>query len=136
MEDWRLHGDEDFLKNAVLYEIKFPEYWKKAYREKNSFYRLIQNDAENYVKAMNRGMEFLEGEKIQHFWHEHCCFCWSKATTDQQCLFYCTEDMQNWICAECFNDFKDKFKWIVKSGDELCWKKVPKQRGIIKATPK
>lgn len=30
MEDWRLHGNEDFLKNAVLYEIKFSEYLEKS----------------------------------------------------------------------------------------------------------
>ena len=40
MDDWRIHGDEDFLKNAVLYEIKFPEFWEKAYREKNAFFSL------------------------------------------------------------------------------------------------
>lgn len=135
MDDWRLRGENDFLENAVVYKIKFPEYWEKAYREKNSFYRLIQNDAENFVKVMNQGREFLDGKKIQHFWHEHCYFCWNKATTDRECVFYCTEDMQCWICADCFNDFKDKFKWIVKSGDALCWKSVPAFRGIIKASP-
>ena len=37
-----MHGNEDFLKNAVLYEIKFPEYWKKAYREKIVFIALFK----------------------------------------------------------------------------------------------
>ena len=78
MEDWRLHGNEDFLENAVVYRIKFPEYWEKAFREKNSFFRLVQYDAEDFVNTMNRGQEFLEGEKIRHFWHEHCFFCWEK----------------------------------------------------------
>lgn len=55
MGDWRIHGDEDFLKKAVLYEIKFPEFWEKAYREKNAFFQLIKNDAENYVKTMAKG---------------------------------------------------------------------------------
>ncbi len=63
MGDWRIHGDEDFLKKAVLYEIKFPEFWEKAYREKNAFFQLIKNDAENYVKTMAKGAEFLNGEK-------------------------------------------------------------------------
>lgn len=74
LDDWRIHGDEDFLNNTVLYEIKFPEFWKKAYQEKNAFFQLIKNDAENYVKTMGKGTEFLNGEKVQYFWHEHCFF--------------------------------------------------------------
>ena len=133
MEDWRLQGNEDFLENAVVYRIKFPEYWEKAFREKNSFFRIVQYDAEDFVNTMNRGQEFLEGEKIRHFWHEHCFFCWEKATTDMESVFYCTEDMQIWICAKCFEDFKDKFKWIVKPGEELCTKNLPFFRKNIKA---
>ena len=118
MDDWRLRGDDDNLKNAVLYEIRFPQFWERAYREKNGFYQIVQNDAENYVKRTGKCAELLEGEKIQHFWHEHCFFCWEKATTDAEAVFYCTEDMNVWICAKCFNDFKDKFHWVVKSVDE------------------
>lgn len=133
MGDWRIHGDEDFLKKAVLYEIKFPEFWEKAYREKNAFFQLIKNDAENYVKTMAKGAEFLNGEKIQSFWHEHCYFCWEKAITNAEKVFYCTEDMRVWICSECFNDFKDKFQWIVKSSDEWHPKEVPSFRKIVKS---
>lgn len=133
MDDWRIHGDEDFLNNTVLYEIKFPEFWKKAYQEKNAFFQLIKNDAENYVKTMGKGTEFLNGEKVQYFWHEHCFFCWEKATTNAEKVFYCTEDMQVWICRECFNDFKDKFQWTVKPSDEWYPKEVPPFRKIIKS---
>ena len=42
MEDWRLHGNEDFLKNAVLYEIKFPEYCKKPIGKKIVFIALFK----------------------------------------------------------------------------------------------
>lgn len=55
MEDWRLTGNEEFLLNAVLYQVKFPEFWEKAYREKNSFYQLIQKDANNFVEETQRG---------------------------------------------------------------------------------
>ena len=39
--------------------------------------------------------------------------------TNTECEFHCTKDMRYWICQECFEDFKDKFGWIVKSSDEL-----------------
>ena len=63
--------------------------------------------------------EFLDGENIRHFWHEHCQFCWEKAYTDKACEFYCTEDFYYWICAECFHDFADQFHWNVKPVEDL-----------------
>ena len=101
--------------------------------EKDAFFQLIKNDAENYVKTMAKGAEFLNGEKIQSFWHEHCLFCWEKAITNAEKVFYCTEDMRVWICCECFNDFKDKFQWVVKSSDEWHPKEVPSFRKILKS---
>ena len=44
---------------------------------------------------------------------------WEKAMTNTECEFYCTKDMYHWICKECFEDFKDKFGWTVKSADKL-----------------
>lgn len=119
MEDWRLNGQEKYLTNVTLYKVVFPEFWKKSYTEKNKFYQWISEDAHNFVETAHRGEEYLEGEKIQHFWHEHCDFCWEKAMTDIECEFYCTKDMLHWVCKECFDDFKDKFGWTVKSSDEL-----------------
>lgn len=115
VEDWRLRGQEAYLKNAVLYRVVFPEFWEKAYREKNVFYQKIAQYAQKHVAQTNRGHEYLQGEKVQHFWHEHCEFCWEKALTDKECKFYCTEDMGYWICSECFHDFCEQFNWQVKS---------------------
>ena len=119
MSDQRLNGQEKYLSNKTLYKITFPEFWETAYRDKNAFFQVIEKDAKNFVESTNRGHEFLEGEKIQHFWHEHCEFCWEKALTDKECSFYCTEDMRYWVCEECFNDFKEKFNWEEKSVEEL-----------------
>ena len=124
-------GGEKFLSRAVVYKIKFPEFWQKACREKNGFYNLIEECAFSFVKETGRGQEYLEGEKIRHFWHEHCYFCWDKATADKDCIFYCTEDMKYWFCEKCFNDYKDKFGWTVKSGEELCAKPLHYSRAII-----
>ena len=106
MEDWRLNGQEEYLKDAVLYKITFPEFWKKAYTEKNEFYQLILADAHRFVQTAKRGEEYLD-------------FCWRKATTDEASDFYCTKDLRYWICQECFDAFREPFGWTVKSADEL-----------------
>ena len=111
MSDWRLNGQEKYLSNKTLYKVTFPAFWKTAYRDKNSFFQAIEQEAKQFVESTKRGHDFLEGEKIQHFWHEHCSFCCEKALTDKACTFYCTEDMYYWICEECFCDFKEKFNW-------------------------
>lgn len=117
MADWRIelngHMVED-LSGTVFYKITFPEFWNKAYREKNEFFKLIEQDAREWVAHTNQGHEFLEGEKIQHFWHEHCDLCYLKATTDSNCTFYVTADLGHWICEECFNDFKEELNWKTK----------------------
>ena len=122
MSDWRLelngHMVED-LVGATFYKVTFPEFWKVAYREKNAFYQDIERYAKSHVENTNKGHEYLEGEKIQHFWHEHCDLCYEKAMTYISGIFYCTEDMEHWICEECFNDFKEQFNWQEKSAEEL-----------------
>ena len=119
MPDWRLNGQEDYLSNKTLYKITFPEFWEIAYKDKNAFFQKIERYAKKHVKETNRGHEYLEGEKIQHFWHDHCSFCWKKALTDKSCTFYCTEDMYYWICEECFQDFQSEFNWQVGTTEEL-----------------
>ena len=118
MSDWRLELNEHMvedLDDTTFYKVTFPEFWVVAYREKNDFYQKIKQYAEYCVERDNNGAEFLEGEKIQHFWHEHCDLCWEKALTDINCTFYVTDDMKHWICEQCFNDFKEKFNWQAKN---------------------
>ncbi|MBQ7347331.1 MAG: hypothetical protein IJW55_05180 [Clostridia bacterium] len=115
MEDWRLNGQEEYLTNAVLYKITFPKFWEQAYVEKNAFYQTVLKNALDHMKHFPNAKNYLQGEKIQHFWHEHCDFCWDKAMTDIECEFYCTKDMRYWICKKCFDDFKDKFGWRIKN---------------------
>ena len=119
MEDWRLRGQENYLSNVTLYRVHFPEFWQHAYKPKNLFYQKIVADAHDHVKMTGNGAEFLEGEKVQEFWHEHCDFCHEKANTHTACEFYCTADLCHWICAECFKDFAEQFHWQVKPAEEL-----------------
>lgn len=56
--------------------------------------------------------------------HEHCEFCMKKITDLQienedcvpegYCCFNSKTQQTNWVCRNCFNDFKDKFKFIEK----------------------
>ena len=114
MDDWRLRGQETYLAGAVLQRAVFPDFWKRAYAEKNSFYQKIRNYGYQFVETMHRGKEFLEGQRIGQFWHQHCVFCWEKAAVDKECEFYCTDDFRHWICKECFDDFQERFCWSVK----------------------
>lgn len=53
---------------------------------------------------------FKEDEKNDHV---HCEFCWATFSDDLEDLHngYCTLDKYRWICQECYDDFKDMFKW-------------------------
>ena len=66
-QDWRLNGQEEYLKNVVLYRIVFPDFWAKAFADKNEFYQRILSYAENHVKAFPNTKEYLEGEKNSCF---------------------------------------------------------------------
>jgi hypothetical protein len=45
--------------------------------------------------------------------HDHCVFCFAKFSDSKEDLHYgyCTFDRHHWICEDCFEDFKDMFKW-------------------------
>ena len=118
-QDWRLNGQEEYLQNATLYKVVFPNFWEKAYAEKNAFYHKISEDAHSHVKLFPDTADYLEEEKIRLLWHEHCDFCWDKAMTDIPGEFYCTESMNIWICKTCYEDFKEQFGWTEKSVEEL-----------------
>lgn len=55
--------------------------------------------------------------------HEHCEFCWKKISNLQNleedcvsggyCYFNSKTGQTNWICQECFENFKSKFNFKV-----------------------
>lgn len=59
----------------------------------------------------------LKKETFNHNGHEHCIFCWHKfmkhSEYQKNCSNhgYCTIDEKYWICDNCYNDFKNLFKW-------------------------
>lgn len=75
-----------------------------------------QNDwrLRNQIKYL-KGAELVQTNyknKYRNWDHDHCDFCWAKFSevTD---IGYCTLDGYYWICSNCFNDFKEMFKWKV-----------------------
>ena len=117
--DWRITGNEDYLNNLTLYKIKFPEFWKKSRQLKNTFCKMVTSKGEELASRGVIDKKYLDKKRIHHTWDTPCEFCWKEALTSKCCTFYCTQNFEHWICQECFNDFKDKFSWTVKSGDEL-----------------
>lgn len=52
-------------------------------------------------------------EPFREGWeHDHCEFC--EGLIDFSVPFaYATENNYNWICQECYEDFKEMFQWTV-----------------------
>ena len=117
MEDWRLHGQEYWLEGKTLYQVVFPDFWEKACRERNAFLRMITDGPVTYVKENGQWQELRQGEASPIDWHEHCDFCWEKATLDKKGTFYFTKDMRHMVCEECFRDFCERFKWKALDGE-------------------
>ena len=53
--------------------------------------------------------------------HEHCVFCWKKITdlsiedceTEGYCTMYEKTGQTQWICKDCFDEFKKKFNFKI-----------------------
>ena len=70
---------------------------------------------ENYLKGVRliRHKYQIAGRDWDH---DHCDFCGVKFSTNEGDLHfgYSTIDSYYWICDQCYNDFKNMFKWIVE----------------------
>lgn len=70
---------------------------------------------ERYLKGVT--LEFKKYSKYREGWeHDHCEFCQMKfVETGSDTLHegYVTKDNYHWICPQCFNDFRNLFKWNV-----------------------
>ena len=51
--------------------------------------------------------------------HDHCAFCSAKFTLqdipDALHEGYTTVDDYHWVCDDCFNDFRHRFRWLVET---------------------
>lgn len=91
INDWRIRGQEDYLIGVHLIHKKFKSNLPKV--------PMSNDDLRKYSD------------------HDHCDFCWHKFMEEcenvKDCSSegYCTLDEKIWICDDCFNDFKEHFKW-------------------------
>ena len=114
MNDWRIINEqENYWKGKSFLQIAFPEFWQRAYKTKNHFFQYVFAEAKQQVELLGQCAEYLEGDRCRGFWQRHCDFCNKSITTDTKEICYCSKDGLDWICAECFNDFKEKFGWTV-----------------------
>jgi hypothetical protein len=72
---------------------------------------------ENYLKGkvltLQRYRPFRDG------WdHDHCEFCGTKFSVAAGDLNqgYSADNGYQWICPNCFRDFKDEFEWVISEG--------------------
>ena len=75
----------------------------------------------NEEKLKNIPLYYIPFQPLSENWdHEHCTFCWAKFYLHEECLQegYCTRPQNSrdadWICPECYEDFKEMFGWKVK----------------------
>ena len=92
------------LKNLPKLEDKFDDDWRL-------------NGQEEYIYGVELDrvrLRFPEPEEVDH---AHCDFCWAKFSDREEDLHqgYATLDRQFIICDECFEDFKERFKWKVRN---------------------
>lgn len=123
-KDWRLNGQEAYLSHAALCKVTFPEFWETSLSSRNRFYEKIARGPITYIKGPDGNYVRVENNPLPISeaaaqWHEHCDFCWDKATVHSACAFYCTDDLRHWVCETCFHDFNDAFGWTIISPDEF-----------------
>jgi len=84
-----------------------------------------KSNNENDWRFMGQDKYLMEKELIYHKYHvskpnwehDHCAFCGVKFSEQEGDLHegYSTKDDYHWICKDCFNDFKEMFRWSVKN---------------------
>lgn len=129
-------------KDKIFYKVTFPDFWETAYETKNAYYKRVVRNAEKreeHIKSsvsspfsdffayLNGGEsslpkkeEMSEKEWLERVWStEQCWYFEEDISITEQCECYCTKDMDIWVCADCFESFKDSLGWIEKPSCEL-----------------
>ena len=134
LEHTNLHGE-------VFYKIVFPEFWERAYREKNAYYKRVTERAKKHEAhlrccidpeydsilsyAEKNGGKIPEGDvltekrRLELLWSEECWYFCEEIPLTERGVAYCTKDMDIFLCEECFDMFKKAEEWTVRSADEL-----------------
>lgn len=127
--DWSVSEQEEKIieeqfRNIELLKIVFPEFWRYSYQNKNNFYQYVFLEAKQHVEKDICGKEWLEGDRCRKLWQRHCDFCMKSIETDSQEECYCSKDVKLWICADCYNAYKEYFGWTFKQIDDIETSKI------------
>ncbi len=129
------------LHGEVFYKIVFPEFWERAYREKNAYYKRVVERVEKHATFLRAyiaperdaalsyaeknggktesGEELTEKARLELLWDEECWYFGERITLSENGVFYCNRDMDIWVCEECFDMFRAAEGWTVRPVDEL-----------------
>lgn len=71
----------------------------------------------------NQEVDPVDGEDIiEHLPRlKYCQFCWDKVADDKNGFWYLPLDKSCCICENCFNDFRELFKWRLLDGWDIEW---------------
>jgi hypothetical protein len=120
-DDWRLSGQERDLQGAALAWRDWlppPPTDVRAWRMRDGTVR------ESATPDADVPIDAIEQVEPRGWEHDHCSFCWStfmsaEVTKDDAEIINAgytiarPERSTFWICARCFDDFRDRFEWTV-----------------------
>ncbi len=79
----------------------------------------------NDSQLMDQGKHLLGSTLTHRAWtpahadedHDHCTLCWAKFSNlgapRELKSGFCTSDGQHWVCRECVDHFKARFRWLL-----------------------
>jgi len=123
--DWRLRNQGRYLAGAVLIWRE----WTPPDPAEVHAWRLENGTMAESMRPVDEpppgAAELVEPRGWDH---DHCDFCWATfmssevAANDPEILgagytVAGTERSTLWICATCFDDFRERFEWIVVSDE-------------------
>jgi len=88
MTDWRLREQEEYLEGVHLTKKIPTEFWEESYATKNDFYQKLLSEPIQFVKQHGRGGEYLEGDKLREFWHEHFLLVYNRHAHARRVLLH------------------------------------------------
>jgi hypothetical protein len=136
-DDWRRMGQEPHLMGVDLEQRPYTppaQERLKAWRP-SSLGVVTEGFADappsEGLLAQSGAVDDWEEVEPPHAWdHDHCKFCWvtfeeqakvaARPPLDRRVVTegYLVVGSRHWICEECFEDFKDEFRWSVTKASE------------------
>lgn len=83
-------------------------------------WRLLNKNIENFN---DKELNPTDGEEIVKNapYLKMCVFCWERVQDCPHQLWFIPEEQTCCICEECYNDFKDLFRWKELDGWDIDW---------------